>query len=108
MTQTAIPFLFMRGGTSRGPYMNRADLPDDLETLADHSAIVVEVVSAVEFHRVIQQLIPQVRGYRGRADLEPCRLAADAAKAQYDLAHSIKHAASADQSSEDSDGRLGG
>lgn len=34
MTQTAIPFLFMRGGTSRGPYINRADLPDDLETLA--------------------------------------------------------------------------
>lgn len=35
MTQTAIPFLFMRGGSSRGPYMNRADLPDDLETLAN-------------------------------------------------------------------------
>ncbi|WP_375279758.1 4-oxalomesaconate tautomerase [Pseudooctadecabacter sp.] len=34
MTQTAIPFLFMRGGTSRGPYLNRADLPEDLETLA--------------------------------------------------------------------------
>ena len=34
MTQTAIPYLFMRGGTSRGPYMNRADLPEDLETLA--------------------------------------------------------------------------
>ncbi|MFK7877869.1 MAG: 4-oxalomesaconate tautomerase [Paracoccaceae bacterium] len=34
MTETAIPFLFMRGGTSRGPYFNRADLPDDLETLA--------------------------------------------------------------------------
>lgn len=34
MTQTAIPFLFMRGGTSRGPYMNRADLPKDQETLA--------------------------------------------------------------------------
>lgn len=34
MTQTAIPFFFMRGGTSRGPYMNRADLPEDLETLA--------------------------------------------------------------------------
>ncbi|MEP1199258.1 4-oxalomesaconate tautomerase [Tateyamaria sp.] len=34
MTQTAIPFVFMRGGTSRGPYMNRADLPEDLETLA--------------------------------------------------------------------------
>ncbi len=34
MTQTSIPFLFMRGGTSRGPYMNRADLPEDRETLA--------------------------------------------------------------------------
>lgn len=34
MTQTAIPFLFMRGGTSRGPYLNRADLPDDLDSLA--------------------------------------------------------------------------
>ena len=34
MTQTAIPYLFMRGGTSRGPYLNRADLPDDLEALA--------------------------------------------------------------------------
>ncbi|MEO1557648.1 MAG: 4-oxalomesaconate tautomerase [Pseudomonadota bacterium] len=34
MTQTAIPYVFMRGGTSRGPYMNRADLPEDLETLA--------------------------------------------------------------------------
>ncbi|MEM9343869.1 MAG: 4-oxalomesaconate tautomerase [Pseudomonadota bacterium] len=34
MTQTAIPFLFMRGGTSRGPYMNRADLPEDREALA--------------------------------------------------------------------------
>ncbi len=34
MTQTAVPFLFMRGGTSRGPYMNRADLPEDLDTLS--------------------------------------------------------------------------
>lgn len=34
MTQTAIPFLFMRGGTSRGPYLNRADVPEDLDTLA--------------------------------------------------------------------------
>lgn len=33
--QTAIPFLFMRGGTSRGPYMNRADLPDNREVLAE-------------------------------------------------------------------------
>ncbi len=34
MTQTAIPFHFMRGGTSRGPYFNRADLPEDLDQLA--------------------------------------------------------------------------
>ena len=34
MRQTAIPFLFMRGGTSRGPYFNRADLPEDRTTLA--------------------------------------------------------------------------
>ncbi|WP_227270421.1 4-oxalomesaconate tautomerase [Roseobacter weihaiensis] len=34
MTQTAIPFLFMRGGTSRGPYLNRADVPEDREALA--------------------------------------------------------------------------
>ncbi|MEO0387308.1 MAG: 4-oxalomesaconate tautomerase [Pseudomonadota bacterium] len=33
-TQTAIPFLFMRGGTSRGPYLNRADLPEDRDALA--------------------------------------------------------------------------
>ncbi|MEO0623381.1 MAG: 4-oxalomesaconate tautomerase [Pseudomonadota bacterium] len=35
MKQTAIPFLFMRAGTSRGPYMNRADLPEDRAALAD-------------------------------------------------------------------------
>lgn len=35
MAQTAIPYVFMRGGTSRGPYFNRADLPEDLEKLAD-------------------------------------------------------------------------
>lgn len=34
MTQTGIPYLLMRGGTSRGPYLNRADLPEDRETLA--------------------------------------------------------------------------
>ncbi|SMX36871.1 4-oxalomesaconate tautomerase [Maliponia aquimaris] len=35
MTQTAIPYLFLRGGTSRGPYFRRADLPEDRETLTD-------------------------------------------------------------------------
>ena len=34
MTQTPIPYLFMRGGTSRGPYFRRSDLPEDLDTLA--------------------------------------------------------------------------
>jgi len=34
MTQTGIPYFFMRGGTSRGPYFNRADLPEDLDVLA--------------------------------------------------------------------------
>ena len=33
MTQTAIPFLLVRGGTSRGPYINRANLPADRESL---------------------------------------------------------------------------
>ncbi|MEO0344493.1 MAG: 4-oxalomesaconate tautomerase [Pseudomonadota bacterium] len=35
MQQTAIPYTFMRGGTSRGPYMQRADLPKDLNQLED-------------------------------------------------------------------------
>jgi len=34
MSQTSIPYIFMRGGTSRGPYFNRADLPTDLNQLA--------------------------------------------------------------------------
>ena len=41
MTQTAIPFVFMRGGTSRGPYMNRADLPEDLDALAETLIAIV-------------------------------------------------------------------
>ena len=35
MSQTAFPFLFMRGGTSRGPYLNAADLPEDRDTLTE-------------------------------------------------------------------------
>lgn len=34
MSQTAIPFHFFRGGTSRGPYFRREDLPQDRDTLA--------------------------------------------------------------------------
>ena len=34
MTQTAIPYIFMRGGTSRGPCFRREDLPRDRDDLA--------------------------------------------------------------------------
>ncbi|MEL7097740.1 MAG: 4-oxalomesaconate tautomerase [Pseudomonadota bacterium] len=34
MSQTGIPYIFMRGGSSRGPYFNAADLPHDHATLA--------------------------------------------------------------------------
>ncbi len=43
MTQTGIPYLFLRGGTSRGPYFNRADLPEDLDTLSE---ILISAVGA--------------------------------------------------------------
>ena len=43
MSQTAIPYLFRRGGTSRGPYFNRADLPEDREVL---SKVLCAVVGA--------------------------------------------------------------
>ena len=43
MTQTAIPFLFMRGGTSRGPYLNRSDLPEDRDALA---RVLVSIVGS--------------------------------------------------------------
>ncbi len=35
MRQTAIPYILMRGGTSRGPYFNRADLPQNLDQLSN-------------------------------------------------------------------------
>ncbi|MEM7061338.1 MAG: 4-oxalomesaconate tautomerase [Pseudomonadota bacterium] len=41
MTQTAIPFIFMRGGTSRGPYFLRSDLPEDMDQLAETLIAVV-------------------------------------------------------------------
>lgn len=34
MTQHPIPYLFLRGGTSQGPYINAADLPRDRDHLA--------------------------------------------------------------------------
>ena len=43
MTQTGIPFHFMRGGSSRGPYFDRADLPQDRDTLSE---VLMAVVGA--------------------------------------------------------------
>jgi hypothetical protein len=43
MTQTAIPYLFLRGGTSRGPYFRRSDLPQDQDHLAKVLMAVVGV-----------------------------------------------------------------
>lgn len=43
MTQTGIPYLFLRGGTSRGPYFRRTDLPQDLDHLAQ---VLITVVGA--------------------------------------------------------------
>lgn len=41
--QTEIPFLFLRGGTSRGPYFRREDLPDNRGALAE---VLMAVVGA--------------------------------------------------------------
>jgi 4-oxalomesaconate tautomerase len=43
MTQFGIPFLFMRGGSSRGPYFRRSDLPEDSDALA---AVLIGVIGA--------------------------------------------------------------
>ncbi len=43
MKQHGVPFLFIRGGTSRGPYFNAADLPEDRDHLA---RVLISVVGA--------------------------------------------------------------
>ena len=43
MKDIAIPYVFMRGGTSRGPYFNKQDLPDDLDSLSD---VLMHIVGA--------------------------------------------------------------
>ena len=43
MPQHPVPFLFMRGGTSRGPYFNAADLPEDRDAL---TRLLIAVVGA--------------------------------------------------------------
>ena len=41
MSQTAVPYLFFRGGTSRGPYILRTDLPEDRGKLAEVLSAIV-------------------------------------------------------------------
>ena len=43
MLQTAIPFLLMRGGSSRGPYLRRSDLPENLDMLSE---VLIAMVGA--------------------------------------------------------------
>ncbi len=43
VTQRAIPYLFLRGGTSRGPYFQRADLPEDRDVLSE---VLISVIGA--------------------------------------------------------------
>ncbi len=43
MSQSAIPYWFMRGGSSRGPYFKREDLPEDLDELA---RVLIDVIGA--------------------------------------------------------------
>ena len=41
MSQTSIPYVFMRGGSSRGPYFKKMDLPEDLDKLSEVLLAVV-------------------------------------------------------------------
>lgn len=43
MMQTPTPFIFMRGGSSRGPYLRRNDLPEDLNDLSN---VLISIVGA--------------------------------------------------------------
>ena len=43
MNQTSIPFVLMRGGTSRGPYFHSLDLPDNKSDLAH---VLINVIGA--------------------------------------------------------------
>ena len=43
MPQTPIPYLFLRGGSSRGPYFRRSDLPENRDALSE---VLMAVVGA--------------------------------------------------------------
>lgn len=47
--QRAIPCVFMRGGTSRGPYFHAADLPTDPDVL---DAVLLRVMGSPDLHQI--------------------------------------------------------
>ncbi len=49
MIQKPIPFLFLRGGSSRGPYFQRKDLPNDQAELAK---VLIQVLGAGHPHNI--------------------------------------------------------
>lgn len=49
MTQVPIPYLFMRGGSSRGPYFRREDLPEDRARLSE---VLMAVIGAGHPHNI--------------------------------------------------------
>ncbi|MEI2731323.1 MAG: 4-oxalomesaconate tautomerase [Dermatophilaceae bacterium] len=49
MTQRAVPCLFMRGGTSRGPFFDAADLPADLPT---RDAVLLAVMGSPDRRQI--------------------------------------------------------
>jgi 2-methylaconitate cis-trans-isomerase PrpF len=49
VTQNAIPCTFMRGGTSRGPYFLRDDLPADREAMAQ---VILSVVGSPDLRQI--------------------------------------------------------
>ena len=67
--QTAIPFLFLRGGTSRGPYFRRDALPEDRETLAEVLMAAVGAGHAVN----IDGIGGGTRGHHQDRDAVPFR-----------------------------------
>lgn len=49
MSQHPLPFLFYRGGTSRGPFFNRADLPENSKHLAQ---VLIAVMGAGQSNNI--------------------------------------------------------
>lgn len=78
MPQTSIPFLFQRGGTSRGPYFRREDLPADRETLAEVLMAVIDEIEVTCIDVAMPMAIARadafgLTGYESREELDENR-----------------------------------